>query len=269
MGNIAKEKLSRQESLFAAALTIPHPAVVDIFGYAGVDCLELDAEHSPLSDQSMEWLMVACQRAGIAPIWRGRFDEARVTIALDLGFTNFIFPHIRTRLDAERALASCSYRPDGCRGVGPGRPIRFGLDPAANYIRRNGDDLLIGLMIEDPEAVENIEEIVQVGGIGFVQVGFWDLSVGYGLPIEERHPKLIAAAERVLAAGLRHNVAVGIPPVSPDDLSFWYGKGARFFELASDTSLLARAAENCVCEFAIPVRHRRVAIDGLTSRPTS
>jgi 2-keto-3-deoxy-L-rhamnonate aldolase RhmA len=250
MSNLAKQRLMQNESLFVGSLSIASPAVVDIFGFAGIDCVELDSEHSALSNERMEWLLVACHAAGMAPIWRGRFDEARVMIALDVGFTNFIFPHIRSAADVQRVLSACRYRPRGRRGVGPGRPIRFGLDHPVEYIKRDDEDLLIGFMIEDPEAVDNIEEIVSVPGVQFVQIGFWDLSVGYEMPMQERHPRLVAAAERVLAACLPRGVVVGIPPVSPEDLCNWHVKGARFFEIASDTVLLARAAENCVREYS-------------------
>ncbi len=249
MSNPIKERLRNKETLLTALLSIPHPAIVESFAYSGVDCLELDSEHSALDNQTMEWLLLACHSAGIAPFWRSRFDDARVTIAMDLGFTNFIFPHIRTAAEADHILKACRYRPRGTRGVGPGRPIRYGLANPAEYIRRDDRDILIGFMIEDPEAVENIDEIVSVEGVELVQVGFWDLSVGYGLPIEERHPKLIAAAERVLEAGLRKGVTVAIPPVSPEDMRHWQAKGARYFEITTDLGLFARAASNCVRDF--------------------
>jgi 2-keto-3-deoxy-L-rhamnonate aldolase RhmA len=181
----------------------------------------------------------------------GRFDAAEMTRALDMGYNSFIIPHVRKAADVEHIMAASLYPPRGHRGVGPGRPIRYGLEDPVSYIQKAHEDLLVGFMIEEPEAVEHIDEIVAVEGVGMVQVGFWDLSVAYGLPIQERHPRLVAAASKVLDAARKRGVPVGIPPVSPEDMQHWQERGARYFEVSSVTGLLTRAAQNCVRDYRL------------------
>jgi 2-keto-3-deoxy-L-rhamnonate aldolase RhmA len=254
--NIAKVKLEAGHSLLAGSVSIGHPAVVEIMGQAGYDCVELDREHSLISVDTMEWMLMACRAANLTPFWRmGRFDEAEMKVALDTGFTSFIIPHIRDAAEAECVARATRYAPRGRRGVGPARPIRYGLDQANTYLDNAERDLVVGLMIEEPGAVEDIENIVQVEGVHLVQVGFWDLSVGYGLGIQERHPRLVEAAERVLDAGLRAGKWVGIPPASPEDKRDWEEKGARYFEVDTATGLLCRAARETVQQYSLqPVR---------------
>jgi len=230
---------------------IPHPAVIDILAFAGFDCVEMDREITASDLQTMEWALLACHARGLTPFWRmAKFDEGELKRALDLGYECFIVPHVRNAAEAEQAIKTSRYAPRGNRGVGPGRQIRYGLGDPVEYFRRADNDILIGLMIEDPEAVENIEEIVAVDGVELVQLGFWDLSAGYGLPFQERHPRLVEAAERVLTAAKSHNVAVGIPPVSPEDMAHWRRKGAQYFELSTATMLLSRAASDAVAPYA-------------------
>lgn len=247
---LAKEKLKLDQSLLSGNVGIGHPAVIEILGNAGYDCVELDREHGLISVETMEWLLMACRAAGITPFWRmGKFDPAEMKIALDNGFTSFIIPHIKNAADAERIVEATRYGPRGNRGVGPARPIRYGMDDPNTYLEESERDLLIGVMIEEPEAVEDIENIVQVEGIHLVQVGFWDLSVAYGLGIQERHPRLVEAAERVLSAGLRHHKWVGIPPVSPEDKEHWEEMGARYFEVSTAAGLLSQAACSTVKQY--------------------
>jgi len=245
--NLAKQKLRENRSLLVCSVGVAHPAVIDALGFAGFDCVELDREHEAIGIEAMEWLLSTCRAAGMEPFWRtGQFDPAEMTHALDIGYNSFIIPHVRGAADVERAMAASLYPPRGRRGVGPGRPIRYGLDDPVSYIKNAHDDLLVGFMIEEPEAVEHIDEIVAVEGVGMVQVGFWDLSVAYGLPIQERHPRLVEAASRVLDAGRKRGVPVGIPPVSPEDMHHWQERGARYFEVSSVTGLLTKAGVDCV-----------------------
>jgi 4-hydroxy-2-oxoheptanedioate aldolase len=180
----------------------------------------------------------------------GRFDEAEFRRALDVGYQSFIVPHIRNAAQVEEVIRATRYHPRGCRGVGPGRPIRFGLDDPLEYSRRAEEGILIGFMIEHVEAVEDIANIVAVDGVELVHLGMWDLSMSYGLPFQERHPCLKDAAARVLDAAQARGVWTGIPPVSPEDMSYWESRGMRFFEVGSATGLLATAARSCAERFS-------------------
>ncbi len=249
--NRAKARLREGSSVLCCTIDIPHPTVIEVLGYAGFHALELDREHGLIGMEQMNVFWLACEAAKVTPFWRvGSMDRAEIQRALDMGFTSFVVPHIKSAKDAESVIAAVRYPPKGCRGVGPRRPIRFGLADPVQYLQSAESELLIAFMIEEPEAVEHIDEIVAVDGVELVQLGFWDLSVAYGVPLEERHPKLVSAAEKVLEAAARKGVWVGTPPVSPEDMRKWEAKGARFFEVGSAASLLASAAQGIVAGYS-------------------
>lgn len=64
-------------------------------------------------------------------------------------------------------------------------------------------------MIESKEAVENIDEILEVDGVDGILIGPYDLSGSYGVVGQTEHPLVKAAKSRVLAACLKHRKAAG------------------------------------------------------------
>jgi 4-hydroxy-2-oxoheptanedioate aldolase len=73
----------------------------------------------------------------------------------------------------------------------------------------NGE-LLLGVKLESPEGIANCEEIVDVPGLGFAEIGPGDLSLslGYGnIPAEPFPTEMQMARDRVLAACRQNGVA--------------------------------------------------------------
>ncbi len=115
---------------------------------------------------------------------------------LDAGAMGIVFPAISTKEQAQRAVASMRYphqrgvaeypNPLGIRAGAPrGGKFLLGLEPA-ELLRRadvwplNPDgELFAMLMVEKPEGVKNINEILGVPGIGAVLVGTSDLTMSY------------------------------------------------------------------------------------------
>ena len=55
------------------------------------------------------------------------------------------------------------------------------VDEVKRFLSAVNKKSKVMLLIETPEAVENIDEILSLGGIDFVHIGLNDLSLGYGL----------------------------------------------------------------------------------------
>ena len=55
------------------------------------------------------------------------------------------------------------------------------IDEVKRFLSAVNKKSKVMLLIETPEAVENIDEILSLGGIDFVHIGLNDLSLGYGL----------------------------------------------------------------------------------------
>lgn len=98
--------------------------------------------------------------------------------------------------EALAAVRACKYPPEGIRGLGP-RRASIG-DP--DYRNTANDEILVTVQVETQEAVDNIEEILNVDGIDACFIGPWDLSnnILHRVPPEFDNPKYIGAIDHVI-----------------------------------------------------------------------
>ena len=148
---------------------------------------------------------------------------------LDAGAMGIVLPQVRTAAEVDHLVRAMRYPPQagaahpeprGRRGWGPTGARRVWNMDNDEYARRadvwplNPDgELLAIVMIETRESVENIDEILQVPGLGGVLIGPSDLSLslGVGTPAANpRAPEVEEAIEAVGQACMRHNSLCGI-----------------------------------------------------------
>jgi 4-hydroxy-2-oxoheptanedioate aldolase len=164
---------------------------------------------------------------------------------LDRGVYGVITPHVATVAQAYNAVASCRYakpsgaalyEPKGVRGDGPATAARYwGLTMAEYYARADvwplapHGELLVGLMIESPEAIENLDDILgEVPGIAFCLIGEGDLSQALGYPRQYEHPEVVSAMSRIVEICHKHRVVVGNPHVGANNVERLLNEGYRF-----------------------------------------
>ena len=238
--NRMKRLLKSGKAVFSCTVGIPHPNLAEIAGLAGYECVMLDGEHGSIGTHSLDAMILAVRATGSTSIFRApAIDKTLVKQALDHGVGGILFPHIRTPEDAMMAVQLCKYPPAGKRGVGPGRPIQYGLLDPRKYLSEANEEILVALMIEEPEAIQNLEAIAAIPGIDVFNLGPWDLSTAYGFPVQERHEVVEKALEKALNLGRKYGIAVGVSPLNKQEAKELYDRGARFFEAVSIESALA------------------------------
>ena len=78
--------------------------------------------------------MMALKGSGCAPLYRvPACDHTEIKRIIDFAPVGVIIPMIRTREDAEQAVAACRYPPVGDRGFGIRRGWRYGAIPFDRY----------------------------------------------------------------------------------------------------------------------------------------
>jgi 2-keto-3-deoxy-L-rhamnonate aldolase RhmA len=113
---------------------------------------------------------------------------------------------------------------------------------AADYVRFANENVVVVVIIEQKEAVENIEAIASVPGISVLFVGVNDLSYSLGIGGRTTDPLVEQALTKVLEAGRRHGIPVGYPTGNPIEINRRIAQGFRFFQASSDIGLLAGGA---------------------------
>ncbi len=235
-----KSELAAGKVVLGVSVSLPWVEAVEIAGYAGYDFVLIDTEHGAIDAADAQQMVLAAQAVDIAPIWRvSSVNRSEIKKALDWGASGILVPEIRTAQDVELVVDAAHYPPGGRRGVGPQRPVRYGLDDESAYVARANEDILICVMIELREAVENIEEIVQTQGIDVLNIGPYDLSSSLGAPQEFEHPDVLAAIDQVLEAALPRNLVVGLAGGTAGHVAKWTQRGMRFFESALLADMLA------------------------------
>lgn len=226
--NKVKQKLAAGETILSSSVRLPEPGLCELLGFAGFDFVLIDGEHGAVGWSDIDRMTQGCFAGNTVPCYRVLHNDDAETImrTLDLGVQGILIPHCRTADDARFLQRAAFYAPEGERGFGPGRGAKWGGISTADYFRDINDSLFLFALIEDIEGVENVDEIA-AAGLDCLWVGTGDLAMAYGVPGERDHPQVQAAAENILAACQKHNVAAGYPARDAADAAQARDRGYR------------------------------------------
>jgi 4-hydroxy-2-oxoheptanedioate aldolase len=239
-----KKALKDGRVVVGATISVPNVDTALAAAGAGFDFLWIEMEHGPISLESLREILLATRGAPAVPITRVAVNEPWLAKqVLDMGSLGVIFPFTSTPELARQAVASCKYPPNGIRGFGPGlASARYGLS-GADYVKFADENVLVVVIVEQKEAVDNIETIAAVPGIDVLFIGANDLSYSLGVRGRTGDPIVEQACEKVLAAARKHGIPVGYPAGSPEAIGRRIAQGFRFFQAGSETSLLRSGAQ--------------------------
>lgn len=164
-----------------------------------------------------------------------KLDDALIGKVADAGADGVIVPLISTAEEAARAVAACRYPPEGVRSFGPMRPEMRGLSLDELAAR-----IACFVLVETRAALENIDDICKVSGLGGVFIGPKDLSIS--MP-EEDPGRLRVAMHHIKEAADRHGITLGVAASSAAEAAYWSAQGARLITAGSDVVLFQRALE--------------------------
>lgn len=215
------------------------------------DFIFIDAQHALFDLETINNMTLAALGCGVTPLVRVRgFDDADIARLLDGGVMGIVVPDVNTAVQAQQVVAAAKFPPLGRRSVGGPSPV-LGLRamPLADSMRILNDSTLVCCMIETREAVANVEGIAAVNGIDVLHIGCNDLLVDIGKPGAFTDPELVAAIDKVIAAGQAHGVKIGLG--GDKDLGrqkAWIEKGVRFITTQSDVAMLTAEAQRRTAE---------------------
>jgi len=211
-----KEKLTNNKLTIGSWITIGHHSIVEIMASAGFDWLTIDMEHSVITLEKTQELIMAIQSKGVTALVRvGANDELIIKQVMDAGAGGVIVPMVCNKEDAERAVKAVKYPPMGIRGVGLARAQNYGIgfEEYKNWLKK---DSVVIAQIEHKDAVKNIKDIINVDGIDGVIIGPYDMSASFGIPGELDSPILLDAVKKVEQACVEVNFPLGYHVIKPN-----------------------------------------------------
>ena len=252
--NRLRELLDGGAAALGLQLRFGSPAIAELAGRAGFDWILLDTEHAPQTPTGVQAQLQAVGNTPATPVVRlGSNDPALIRLYLDMGAGGIAVPFISTAEEAKKGADACRYPPRGTRGWGPHRAAAYGLD-AKGYTARANDEVLYLPIIETAQAVERIDEILNVEGVDSCIVGPVDLCYSLGIPFEFEHPDYLEALGRVRRAAAAAGKPAGLPllgdPTDRDSVKRQVEAGGRLLLVDGDEQALAAAFSRTVRTFS-------------------
>jgi 4-hydroxy-2-oxoheptanedioate aldolase len=202
--NTLKQKLAAGRAATIIAPFGNSAGLVEMLGHLDFDGVFLDCEHGPSGWEDVEQSVRAAEVAGYTSVVRvDRNDAATITRVLDRGAGGVQVPHVNTAAEAQAAVQHAKFAPLGHRGWSGWRTT-FGED-MTEYAQRANTETLVAVMLEEVEALDNLDEILRIEHIDVLFVAPGDLAQSMGYPGRMNQPQVVAAIEdalrRVRAAG--------------------------------------------------------------------
>ena len=178
MNTRVKDKLARGETATMVLINYPSAALVERVAALGFDMAFIDTEKGSASLREIEEMCRAARASGIQALVRPwSSDDGLISRYLDLGADGVMVAAI----DSPRAARA--------------------LVEAVRYARfADWPSKLVVAMIESPEAISHLPQLLAVEGVDVWFIGPNDLAHRMGHPGNATHPEVVAAVHSTLKA---------------------------------------------------------------------
>ena len=176
--------------------------------------------------------------------------------------TGIMVPHILTAADAEKVVSMTKFTPVGNRAVDGGNADgAFTNIPFLEYLDTANKERFAILQIEDPMAIENLEEIAAVPGYEMLLFGPGDYSCALGIPGQTDHPKVKKARKMVADIAHKHGKYAGTVGY-PENYKELIDVGYNFISMGGDVIGLSNHCKDIANAFGISDSNHPVTFYG-------
>jgi len=235
--------------VMGCALSSASPTVAEAVAGEGFDFCLLE---SPAMLGCIQGIKLGGSKAFVKVA--GAEDTASIQQCLDAGATGVVVPGVCTAAQAEKAVNAMKYPmsdfPDGTRGI----PSSGGYLDVIDCVPVKNPDTVPVIQIETAEALENLDEILQVKGLDVALVNPGNLAASMGLWAKYGAPgcwncvEFKNAVAKIAAACKKYGVIGGYGLTANADVADKVGKGFCFVVVQSDMLALTSAIKDCVAQ---------------------
>jgi len=237
-----RQRFIAGERLVGTFIKTPATHPIEILGAVGFEFVVIDEEHAPWDRVTIDGALLAARASGTAGIVRvAEPTAAKVLSVLDDGAAGVLVPHVSSAAKAREIASACRYR-GGRRGFSnTTRAGNFGAVGLWDHVSAQDASVTFIAMIEDPEALDEIDAIVATEGLDGVFIGRGDLTVALGAPGMDA-PMIMDACAKIIAAARKVGKPVAMMVANADDTQRFAAMGATAFIVASDQTFMRQAA---------------------------
>ena len=216
-----KQALAERRPIMGTFIQIGDPTIVEVLGKAGFDFGILDLEHGGLQTSSVLPMVRAADRTGLPLIVRLPMEK---------------LPFVSQFLDS------------GARGVLAAK-VGSVADAAT----------VVGVALEGPRAIADVDAILSVPGLDFVFVGIFDLAASLGLKPGLDLPEIQDAVRNIAGSAARHGLAAGAWAPDPTMAQHWLDLGVTFLPVSLDVLMWRSLCMSTVADWRSRVDARGAA----------
>jgi 4-hydroxy-2-oxoheptanedioate aldolase len=247
--NVLKRRLAQGEALFGAWIGTGSAVNAEILAHQGFDFLILDLEHGHGDVKDAVDMLRAAEGAGTPCIVRTPWnDPIFLKRILDAGANSLMIPSVETAQEAEAAVRSCRYPPQGRRGYAAPLVRASAYGKIDDYMRRANSELLLIIQLESAAAVQRAAEICEVDGVDVPFLGVNDMAGSIGRLEQLDNPEVRELVSEAEAAMRASGKPMGTVPSAGASWRALIDGGYRLVPVASDVGLMRDAALACVRE---------------------
>jgi 4-hydroxy-2-oxoheptanedioate aldolase len=250
--NIALERIRSGGVALNGWLALPDTIAAEAMANAGFDSLTIDMQHGMIDFDAALHMLTAISTTATTPIVRVPWlDEGAVMKVLDAGAWGVICPMVNTAEQARRFVAATLYAPRGCRSVGP---LRAAMYAGVGYLEQANGQVLSLAMIETREAMDNLDAICAVEGLGGVYIGPADLSASLtGRVVRDTMEGEVGEAiRRVLERARANGIVAATHSTSTAFARQMRAMGFQLVTCANDFQILSVGAAQALREMQAP-----------------
>ena len=232
------------ELLCGTFLKTPAYELVEVLAQSELDFICLDGEHAPFDRARMDQCLAIARALDLPVLVRvGASTPENVLQALDSGAVGIVAPHIDSPAKAQELARMARFGHGGRGYAGSSRWAGFATRGMPDLLAQSRDETVVIAQIEEPEAVDRVDQIAAIEGVDGLFVGPADLSVAYGYN-HQTSEELAAAFARVGTAAREAGKTCMTFAAKPEATDALKAAGVTMFFMASEQSWLRDTASD-------------------------
>lgn len=228
-------KLRNGEIVSSTKLNLGDPRSAEIAAMCGFDCIWLDMEHVPTDWTTLENQIRSAKAYDVDALVRvAKGSYSDYILPLEADASGIMVPHLMSIEEARKIVRQTRFHPIGRRPVdGGNQDGAYCMIEFNEYLKTANEQRFVIVQIEDPEPLDELEEIAKVDGIDMIFFGPADFSHGIGAPGRWDHPLIAETRKRVVDVARSNGKFAGTVG-SVEDLSDLIDMGYQFVNVGGD-----------------------------------
>lgn len=215
------------------------PREAEIAASCGFDCVWIDMEHVPNSITTVGDFVRGVRSFDcdvLTRVQRGSYSD--LIRPLEADSTGIMVPHLMGLEDAKKIVYYTKFHPIGRRPVDGGNAdTGYHCTDMQAYIKEANEERFVVVQIEDPEPMQELDEICALPGIDMIFFGPADYSQGIGKPFQFQDPEIHEARRRIVETAHKYGKFAGTVG-GINDFASLVDLGYQFINIGSDVSAI-------------------------------